>query len=518
MHQNLFPHRRVTIGVAAFVVLTLGIAVQFLASSIWPDPVSADGPDVGDGQVTYLRGDGLQPLIEGTIGSRIANVHGPGGQIVAQAAADGPDAQMLLVDHLGSTRVVGDHEGNAWVRYEYAPYGKTMGMETGTAYRYTGHPYDPRQVLYQTPVRNYDPSLGEFLSVDPQRQGASPYPYAGNDPIGYVDLTGGVRVPYFMKSGWKKPERYLSRSTAELFGIHQDQRIGLISSFKKGPQLQRSTSRVSVTRFLYGQGKVKKRAYQYNDEFFWIMGDREGVPDDLYETLRLVRDRRPKFGKKMVLLNFHSEEHGAKIQSELDAAGQSNLLITSKLIPDVDTQSKANLPLPRAYEVAGKQLSPDEFGAYVRGQMADKWPRFKVSIELSKLPTETGPSVSDPHPAGPGWGNRDPTHWAAPPPGHPRHRCHLSHPSRMSPITSPRRGYCRRYRTSLRRRRMNWDWARVSRGSISSSNHNDRGHRHSNRPRSALVDRAIASCGNRYNQRTRTFCALILPVRNYLKR
>ena len=409
MHRNPFPRRHVAIGITVFAVLLLVVAAQFLVSSVWPDPVSADGPDATGGQVTYLRGDGLQPEVEGTVGSRIANVHGPGGQIVAQTVADVPDARMFLTDHLGSTRVVGDHGSSAWGRYEYTPYGKTTEAgETGTGYRYTGHPYDPRRVLYQTPVRNYDPSLDRFLSTDPQRQDVSPYLYAGNDPIGYVDLTGGVRVPYFMKSGWKKPERYLSRSTAELFGIHQDQRIGLISSFKKGPQLQRSTSRVSVTRFLYGQGKVKKRAYQYNDEFFWIMGDREGVPDDLYETLRLVRDRRPKFGKKMVLLNFQSEEHGAKIQSELDAAGQSNLLITSKLIPNVDTQSKANLPLPRAYEVAGKQLSPDEFGAYVRGQMADKWPRFKVSIELSKLPTETGPSVSDPQPSGSGVGQQGP--------------------------------------------------------------------------------------------------------------
>ena len=103
-----------------------------------------------------------------------------------------------------------DVEGNAVARYEYAPHGETTVDGTAAAevqYRYTGHPYDEAQEIYETPNRVYDPTLGRFLSVDPQRDDASPYVYAGNNPVGYLDPTGGVKVPFLWKLalGWATP-------------------------------------------------------------------------------------------------------------------------------------------------------------------------------------------------------------------------------------------------------------------------------------------------------------------------
>ena len=152
----------------------------------------------------YVYGNQLRPLVEETNGVQTLNIYGPGGQIIAQVVRDGQGGQevrYLLADHLGSTRVVLDGEGNPVARFEYGPHGETTASGTAAdevRYRYTGHPYDEAQGVYETPARGYDPTLGRFLSVDPQRADASPYLYAGNNPVGYVDPAGDVRYPFFV--------------------------------------------------------------------------------------------------------------------------------------------------------------------------------------------------------------------------------------------------------------------------------------------------------------------------------
>ena len=154
----------------------------------------------------YVYGDQLRPLVEVTGGVQTLNIYGPGGQIIAQVVPDGQgneEVRYLRADHLGSTRTVQDAEGNAVARFEYGPHGDTTAAGTAAAearYRYTGHPWDEAQGVYETPARGYDPTTGRFLSVDPQRQGASPYVYAGNNPVGYIDLTGDIRYPFFIVS------------------------------------------------------------------------------------------------------------------------------------------------------------------------------------------------------------------------------------------------------------------------------------------------------------------------------
>ena len=197
-----------------------GAAAQMLAAPSPPDSaVASTAPTaanvagasnaVGASSSTrtlYVYGDQLRPLVEETNGVQTLNIYGPGGQIIAQVVPDGQGGQevrYLLADHLGSTRVVLDGDGNVVARFEYGPHGETTAAGTAAAevrYRYTGHPYDEAQGVYETPGRGYDPTLGRFLSVDPQRQDASPYVYAGNNPVGYVDPTGDIRDPFFVVS------------------------------------------------------------------------------------------------------------------------------------------------------------------------------------------------------------------------------------------------------------------------------------------------------------------------------
>ena len=181
-----------------------GAADRMLAKSASPGPFAATASSAAGGghsaQTLYAHGDRLRPLVEETDGVQTLNIYGPGGRIIAQVAQDGQggqEARHLLADHLGSTRAALDGDGNSVARFEYEPYGETMVVGTaGTdvQYRYTGHPYNEGQEVYETPARGYDPTTGRFLSVDPQRQDASPYVYAGNNPVLYKDPSGKGRV------------------------------------------------------------------------------------------------------------------------------------------------------------------------------------------------------------------------------------------------------------------------------------------------------------------------------------
>ncbi len=178
------------------MLVASGISAQLFATSDTPHGSSRE-----DAVPTlYAHGDRLRPLVEETGGAQTLNIYGPGGQIIAQVARDDQGSQAvryLLADHLGSTRAALDADGNVVARYEYAPHGETAlaaGAAAEARYRYTGHPYDEEQGLYETPARGYDPTLGRFLSVDPQRQDASPYVYAGNNPVLYKDPNGKGRT------------------------------------------------------------------------------------------------------------------------------------------------------------------------------------------------------------------------------------------------------------------------------------------------------------------------------------
>jgi len=201
---------------SAVLVGAAGAAVQLFAASPPPESAVASatptaspattvaGASSGSGgassvQTMNVYGGGMRPLVEVTDGVQTLNIYGPGGQIIAQVVQEGQghqEVRHLLADHLGSTRAARDTDGNVLARYEYGPYGETTASGTAAGevrYRYTGHPYDEAQGMYETPARGYDPTLGRFLSVDPQRQDASPYVYAGNNPVGYADPTGGAR-------------------------------------------------------------------------------------------------------------------------------------------------------------------------------------------------------------------------------------------------------------------------------------------------------------------------------------
>jgi RHS repeat-associated protein len=145
----------------------------------------------------YLHGGNPYPLVElsGDAGNASPSmfIYGPGGLL---AMRQDDKLYYICKDHERSTRAVIDVSGSAptvAAAFDYDPFGgllRSSGDTTLLNYRYTGQEYDGETGLYNYRARMYDPSLRRFYAPDPAGQFASPYLYAGNDPLRFLDPTG----------------------------------------------------------------------------------------------------------------------------------------------------------------------------------------------------------------------------------------------------------------------------------------------------------------------------------------
>jgi len=107
---------------------------------------------------------------------------------------DTPEVKYNLEDHLGNSSVMVDDEGDLVNREEYYPFGDTsFGAFAKKRYRYNGKEKDNESGLYNYGMRYYAPWMCRFVSVDPlapKYPHYTPYQYAGNKPINFVDLDG----------------------------------------------------------------------------------------------------------------------------------------------------------------------------------------------------------------------------------------------------------------------------------------------------------------------------------------
>ena len=95
-------------------------------------------------------------------------------------------------DHLGTTEVITDSNGNIVWHADYDAFGSVMnerGEENFTP-NYTGKFFDKTTGLYYFNARWYDCELGRFTTQDPARDGVNWWIYCGGNPITFVDPTG----------------------------------------------------------------------------------------------------------------------------------------------------------------------------------------------------------------------------------------------------------------------------------------------------------------------------------------
>ena len=157
-------------------------------------------------------------------------------------------------DHLGSSTVITDEDGNVVQHIEYMPYGEVFMEETGdtwnTPYKFNGKEYDEETGLYYYGARYYDPKLSIWMSMDSKWEKnifATPYCYTLNNPIVNFDPDGNspfsVLIKYASKQGVKtgiktfvekniqhRLQNYMSKNMLEQFAKDADNIIGLLDN------------------------------------------------------------------------------------------------------------------------------------------------------------------------------------------------------------------------------------------------------------------------------------------------
>jgi len=124
-------------------------------------------------------------LLAGIASGGTSHVHGADGLI---AKINETGVYYYHSDHLGSTSAMTDSEGDVVEKQVNLPFGQQIsGSEK---YGFTGKELDSDLNLQYFGARYYNPATGTFLTTDPALHGFSPYPYADNNPLKYVDPDG----------------------------------------------------------------------------------------------------------------------------------------------------------------------------------------------------------------------------------------------------------------------------------------------------------------------------------------
>jgi RHS repeat-associated protein len=163
----------------------------------------------GDGRrVMKVVGAVTTVFVYNILGQLIAEYQTPDQPVVGEGGTS-----YLTTDHLGSTRVVTNAQGQVNVRYDYLPFGeeipsgvggRTAGMGYGgadaTRQKFTQKERDAQTGLDHFGARYYSSAGGRFIGCDPvpvtkenfvNPQRWNLYVYVNNNPLASVDPNGG---------------------------------------------------------------------------------------------------------------------------------------------------------------------------------------------------------------------------------------------------------------------------------------------------------------------------------------
>ncbi|MFF8383440.1 RHS repeat-associated core domain-containing protein [Streptomyces kanasensis] len=148
------------------------------------------------GTTVYLPGMELKLSADGTK-TEATRYYTFAGQTVA-VRTDDNKVSFIAADHHGTGEVAIDAATGAVSQRRFDPYGVERGSATGTwpgEKGYVGGTIDKSTGLTHLGAREYDPTLGKFISVDPlidhtQPQQMNGYAYANNSPVTLSDPSG----------------------------------------------------------------------------------------------------------------------------------------------------------------------------------------------------------------------------------------------------------------------------------------------------------------------------------------
>ena len=268
----------------------------------------------------------LKPLIQS--GTLVASL--PGGTVVEPASNQ---TRYMVSDHLDSYRVALDTGNNSLVHYEYTPYGEVLiDAVDDMSSRYAGHSYNRLQAVYETPNRNYDPTTTRFLGLDKKRIDPSPYIYAGNNPIIYLDLTGNGQTPFFLMSGIKDSDNIEKLQKNLLLKL---------SGTEKGTL--RDTDLIFYDQLVWGEDDGKEIIHEdlkwleqavkgdiggqshFTEDLFWFIGKDSMLPLKYFEsTMKKLRTWNSRLAERIVLIDLSNDgDNFRNIRDKIHALGQT---------------------------------------------------------------------------------------------------------------------------------------------------------------------------------------------------
>jgi RHS repeat-associated protein len=154
--------------------------------------------EVNDGGVVkrfVYSGWNLRNEFDGTNALRATYVTGVFPDTVYAVVRDGTPYYPLF-DGVGSITGLTDATGALAGRVRYGAFGVPHASGVAdSGFTFTGHQYDNPTGLVYARARYYDPTIGRFLSQDPEPS-TNPYPYALNAPVEFTDPTGRSTVEY----------------------------------------------------------------------------------------------------------------------------------------------------------------------------------------------------------------------------------------------------------------------------------------------------------------------------------
>lgn len=169
-----------------------------------------------DGATLYLPDQEVRVSSTGVLSGERYYTHG--GEVVAVRSNTG--LSWLLADPQGTSSVAVDTTTMAVSRRYYAPFGDARGTPTGTfpsSHGYVGGTSDRTTGLLHLGAREYDPTLGRFVSVDPltvidDPQELDGYSYAANNPVVKSDPDGTCWICNKVRSGVKRLKKKASQA------------------------------------------------------------------------------------------------------------------------------------------------------------------------------------------------------------------------------------------------------------------------------------------------------------------
>ncbi|MDQ0930927.1 HYD1 signature containing ADP-ribosyltransferase family protein [Streptomyces turgidiscabies] len=147
------------------------------------------------GTTVYLPGTELKLSADGTK-KEATRYYEYAGQTVAVRTAG--KVSFLASDHHGTGELAVDSATGAISQRRFDPFGVERGETTGARpgeKGFVGGTIDASTGLTHLGAREYDPTIGKFISVDPiidytQPQQINGYAYANNSPVTYADPSG----------------------------------------------------------------------------------------------------------------------------------------------------------------------------------------------------------------------------------------------------------------------------------------------------------------------------------------